>query len=259
MTISTNQLQGIIGNDLKNTDGEKIGKINEIYLDRQTNEPEWIATNTGLFGTNVSFVPIANATVDGEDVIVSFSKDLVKGAPNMDADGSLSKEQEAELYDYYDMDYSDEDSGSGLPDTEQSSDFSAQGHDTSGPTTDNAMTRSEEEMRVGTEQRATGRARLHKFVVTEQQTVTVPVTHEEVRMVTEPITDANREAATSGPDISEEEHEVILHEEVPVVTMQTVAKERVQLGTETVTEEQQVSADVRKERIELEDDVDNSK
>ena len=82
------------------------------------------------------------------------------------------------------------------------------------PTTDDAMTRSEEELRVGNDAaRESGRARLRKYVVTEQVEMTVPVQREEVRVEREPITDANVGEATAGPDISEEEHEVVLHEE----------------------------------------------
>jgi uncharacterized protein (TIGR02271 family) len=123
------------------------------------------------------------------------------------------------------------------------------GHDTSGPTTDDAMTRSEERLNVGTEQREAGRARLRKHVVTEQQTVNVPVSREEVRLEREPITDANVGNATSGPNISEEEHEVILNEEVPVVTKETQPVERVRLSKETVTDTETVSDEVRKEQI----------
>jgi uncharacterized protein (TIGR02271 family) len=114
------------------------------------------------------------------------------------------------------------------------------------------VTRSEEELTVGTRQREAGRARLRKYVVTEMVTKTVPVSREEVRIEREPITDANRDDALDGPDISEEEHEVVLHEDEVVVDKQAVAKERVRLGTETVTEEQQVSEEVRKEQIETE-------
>ena len=115
------------------------------------------------------------------------------------------------------------------------------------------MTRSEEELRVGTETRESGRVRLRKYVVTETQQVTVPVSREEVRVEREPITDANLEDATSGPALSEEEHEVTLVEEEVVVEKRAVPKERVRLGTETVTEERQVSEEVRKEQIEVED------
>jgi uncharacterized protein (TIGR02271 family) len=135
-----------------------------------------------------------------------------------------------------------------------SSNRGAVGHDTSGPTTDEAMTRSEEQVTVGTAARETGRARLRKYVVTENVTQTVPVSHEEVRLEREPITDANIGEATAGPDISEEEHEVILHAEQPVVQKETVPVERVRLDKETVTDQQTVSEEVRKEQIELEGD-----
>ncbi len=130
------------------------------------------------------------------------------------------------------------------------------GRDTSGPETDDAMTRSEERLRVGTQSREAGRARLRKYVVTENVTETVPVSREEVRIEREPITDANIGDATSGADISEEEHEVILHEERPVVQKETVPVERVRLDTETVTENVTVSEDVRKEVIDTDTDVD---
>jgi uncharacterized protein (TIGR02271 family) len=125
------------------------------------------------------------------------------------------------------------------------------GHDTSGPTTDNAMTRSEEHLQVGTQRVEAGRARLRKYVVTENVTQTVPVSHEEVRVEREPITDANMPNAMDGPAISEEEHEVVLHAERPVVSKEATPVERVRLDTQTVTEQQQVSEQVRKEQIEV--------
>ncbi|MFD1722500.1 YsnF/AvaK domain-containing protein [Amnibacterium endophyticum] len=125
------------------------------------------------------------------------------------------------------------------------------GHDASGPDTDDAMTISEERLHAGVERREAGRARLRKHVVTEQRTVTVPVSHEEVRLEREPITDENAERATDGPDLSDEEHEVVLTEERPVVQKETVPVERVRLGTETVTEEQQVTDDVRHEEVDV--------
>lgn len=79
------------------------------------------------------------------------------------------------------------------------------------PTTDEAMTRSEERMHVGTATEETGRARLRKYVVTETVQQSVPVSHEEVRLEREPVTEANSGRAMAGPEISEEEHEVTLH------------------------------------------------
>jgi uncharacterized protein (TIGR02271 family) len=116
------------------------------------------------------------------------------------------------------------------------------------------MTRSEEELRVGTAQRERGRVRLRKYVTTEHVQQTVPVQRERVRVEREPITDANVDAATSGPDISEEEHEVILREEEPVVEKRVVPKERVRLDKDTVTGEERVAEPVRKEQIEVQDE-----
>jgi stress response protein YsnF len=82
-------------------------------------------------------------------------------------------------------------------------------------------------------------------------TETVPTKREEVRLEREPITDANVDAATSGPDISEDEHEVVLHEEEPVVEKRAVPKERVRLDKDVEVEERTVSEDVRREEIDV--------
>jgi uncharacterized protein (TIGR02271 family) len=242
------------------SDGEKIGKISEIYEDPATGKPEWATVSSGLFGTKHNFVPLAGASPNGEDVRAQVTKDQVKDAPGVENDGELSEQEEQRLFEHYNVPYTTEGSttAQGAPQTgEQTTartktDRDTVGHDTSGPTTDDAMTRSEEELRVGTRQREAGRARLRKYVVTEMVTKTVPVQREEVRIEREPITDANRGDAMDGPDISEEEHEVVLHEDEVVVDKQAVAKERVRLGTETVTEDREVSEEVRKEQIETE-------
>ena len=116
------------------------------------------------------------------------------------------------------------------------------------------MTRSEEELRVGTSQRERGRVRLRKYVTTEQVQQTLPVRREKARVEREPITDANIDAATSGPEISEDEHEVILREEEPVVEKRVVPRERVRLDKDTVTDEERVAEQVRKEQIEVQDE-----
>jgi uncharacterized protein (TIGR02271 family) len=253
------------GRKLVDRDGDKIGSIEDIYLDRSSGDPEWVAVKTGLFGSNLSFVPIAEASSQGDDEIrVPYEKDLVKDAPNVEADGELSPEEEQRLYQHYGRsDYGEWDRATDRTedtlgrddrfDRDRDRDASGTvGRDTSGPTTDDAMTRSEEELHVGTQRRETGKARLRKYVVTEEQTRTVPVQREEVRVEREPITDANVGDATTGPDISEEEHEVTLHSEEPVVEKRAVPKERVRLERDTVTDEETVSGEVRKEQIEEE-------
>jgi uncharacterized protein (TIGR02271 family) len=232
------------GQDLLDTNGDKIGSIDEIYVDSKTEQPEWALVKTGLFGGKGTFVPLSQASPEDGGVRVPYAKSHVKDAPNIEPDGELSQSEERTLYEHYDVAYGDTDSGS-------SNGGDTVGRDTSGPTTDDAMTRSEEELNVGTQSRETGRARLRKYVVTEEVEKTVPVQREEVRIEREPITDANVGAATDGPEISEEEHEVTLNAEEPVVEKRTVPKERVSLEKDTVQDERQVSDTVAKERIEV--------
>jgi uncharacterized protein (TIGR02271 family) len=235
------------GRTLVDRDGGRIGPIEAIYLDDQTGQPEWALVNTGLFGTKSSFVPLAQATQTGEEVRVPYDKQLVKDAPRVDVDQHLAEAEEQELWRHYGLDYD-------RTTRRRPTGRDAAGRETSGPTTDDAMTRSEEELRVGTTQRERGRVRLRKYVTTEHLQQTVPVQREELRVEREPITDANRDAATSGPEISEEEHEVILREEAPVVDKRVVPKERVRLDTDTVTGEESVAEEVRKEQIEVQDE-----
>jgi uncharacterized protein (TIGR02271 family) len=253
--------------ELIDSEGEKIGTVAEIYEDDQTGKPEWALVKGGLFGSKKQFVPLAGASPDGENVRVDVTKDQVKDAPGVEADDELSVDDERMLFEHYGVPY---DGGSvtakGAPSTSGSRSGGredrretrgaddAVGRDTSGPTTDDAMTRSEEELRVGTERVETGRVRLRKHVVTENVQQTVPVQREEIRVEREPITEGNRGRAEAGPEISEEEHEVVLHEERPVVSKETVAKERVRLDKDVETDQREVADEVRKERVTVDDD-----
>jgi uncharacterized protein (TIGR02271 family) len=280
--ITQDQLRDVIGATAYDRDGDKIGKIGHVYYDDDTDQPKWITVNTGFLGTSENFVPLAGAEISGDgNVTVGYDKATVKDAPNVDEQGHLSPEDEQRLYRHYNLQYgntgnagytdtgttdtgyadtgvtgrhADRQNAGHAATTGYDDDRGTVGRDTSGPTTDNAMTRSEERLNVGTETREAGRARLRKHVVTEQQQVTVPVSHEELRVEREPITDANRGDAYDGPAISEEEHEVTLHAERPVVDTEAVAVERVRLGKQTVTEQETVGGQVRKEEIELDTD-----
>src|SRR4051794_38452333 len=278
--IGTDTISRVIGQDVYDEAGQKIGSASEVYLDDETGQPEWVTVKTGLFGTKESFVPIRDADLTDDGVRVPVSKARVKDAPKIDADGHLSPQEEEELYRYYgrgggtDTSRTTPDTlttdttttdttttgvaGTGVTGTDtrgagyDDDTRGAVGRDTSGPTTDNAMTRSEERLNVGTRSQEAGRARLRKYVVTENVTETVPVSREEVRVEREPITDANIDNALDGPAISEEEHEVTLHAERPVVEKEAVPVERVRLDKTTVTDQEQVSEGLRKEEIEVE-------
>ena len=259
---TTEDLQNMQGRTAVDIEGAKLGKIGQVYVDDQTGQPLWVTIATGMFGTKESFAPLYGSRADGDDLQLAVTKAMVTGAPSVEADGHIEESENDALYDYYAGYLGDSSRQGGQGAQDQGQEESTRGHrrtwlaspaskgrDTSGPTTDDAMTRSEERLHVGTEQVEAGRARLRKYVVTENVTQTVPVSHEEVRLEREPITDANRGDAMSGSDITEEEHEVTLHAERPVVTKETVPVERVRLGTETVTEDHEVSETIRKEQI----------
>jgi uncharacterized protein (TIGR02271 family) len=247
-TLTKDRILQFRGEDLHGADGEKIGSIQEIYLDAETGDPEWALVTTGLFGSKGTFVPLRDATETDGTLTVPFDKATVKDAPTMDPDGELSQREESELYRYYGLKYSEGGAETG------SAEGGTSRRGTSEAGTDDAMTRSEEELSVGTTERETGRARLKKYVVTEDVEQTVPVRREEVRVEREPITEENADEALRGEEISEAEHEVTLKQEEPVVEKRTVPKERVRLEKDVQTGEEQVSEQVRKERVEVEDD-----
>jgi uncharacterized protein (TIGR02271 family) len=244
-----------IGADVVDRKGDKVGRLETVYMDRATGQPEWLAVSTGLFGRRETFVPVADVTAADGDLVVPYEKAFVRDAPNVDPDGALDDSEEAELYRYYGRDeyqpWGDDDRAA--------QDWSASGEDTgrdvSGPETDSAMTRSEEEVTVGTRNAEAGRVRLRKYVVTEDVTTTVPVRKEKLRIEREPITGANVDAALDGPEISEEEHEIVLREEQVVVDKQVVPKERIRAGKDVEVEDRAVTEQVRKEKVEVDGDT----
>lgn len=279
--ISTSDLTRVIGSKVVDSLGKTIGTAREVYLDDATGRPEWVTVSTGFLGTAEAFVPLAGAELTDDTLLLPFEGSTVKGAPRPDAAGHLTPADEAELYRHYGI----------APDMFAVQDVPAAGPPTASTTTsttsatagtattgtagalaspgdgagaDDAMTRSEERLRVGTEQHVTGRARLRKFVTTEVVTVEVPVRREEVRLVHEPAGEpgvtagpADQGEAYDGPPVQLPDGEtvLVLHEERPVVTTETVPVERVRMSTETVTETRAVSGQVRTEHIEVDGDV----
>ncbi|WP_328564053.1 PRC and DUF2382 domain-containing protein [Streptomyces coelicoflavus] len=282
--ITREEIANVLDQPVYDGDGNKIGDAKHVFFDDMSGRPEWVSVKTGMFGGAESFVPIRDAAMVQDHLEVPYGKDQVKGAPSVDVDagGHLSEAEEHRLYDYYGINWdsvlseaerTDDDrfgAGPGTAGTAGAAGAAGAaglagaagtaggrtGHEDAmrreGMRGDEAMTRSEEQMHIGVERHESGRARLRKYVVTEEVQQTVPVTHEEVRVVREPITDANRDEALAGPEISEAEHEVTLHAERPVVETETVPVERVRMTTEELTENETVRGQVRKERIEAE-------
>ena len=123
--------------DLIDNDGDKIGKIDDIYLDRETDQPEWAVVTTGLFGTKRTFVPLQEATPAEDGIRVPFEKATVKDAPKIDPDGELSRDEEQTLYQHYGRDYADYDGPSGVLDRDTArDDLDTRGDERGGPGTD---------------------------------------------------------------------------------------------------------------------------
>jgi stress response protein YsnF len=261
-------------------DGTKLGTVGAVYYDNNTDHPAWIAVRTGLFGSHVSLVPLAAAELRGEDLHVPFNKQQLKTAPHHDPGQELSPQDEIDLFGHYGVPYGDpgphpaaglaaDRAVGGIGRTDETS----RGRGIAGPVTDDAMTRSHEQLRVRTESQPNTRVRLRKHVVTEYQQITVPVQREEIRLEREPAADLSPTAAAGGtatvetrPEIGAEvsdrvrfgeevrsgdEHVVTLYEERPVVRSETVPVERVRLGKQAITEQQTLGGQVRREEIEV--------
>ena len=96
--ISEQNIASLIGANVTDTEGNKIGKVGQIYVDPTTGRPNWATVVTGLFGTSESFVPLDQAdAVDGE-LRVPHTKDVVKDAPRIDSGTDLTDAEQNELY-----------------------------------------------------------------------------------------------------------------------------------------------------------------
>lgn len=274
--ITKDQVPRIVGHPAYDSSHQKIGDVGQVYLDTDSGQPEWMSVRTGMFGTKETFVPLGPAELRGDEVLVPFGADKVRHAPRVTIEGGhLPASEEARLYEYYGLQYrpygqreqAGEAAATAPPEREETMAATATEYqetsgfqETSGLAAEapsreaaldqEAMTRSEERLLVGTEWRESGRAKLHKYVVTEEQQQTIPVREERIRVVHEPVSEDERERTFS--EIGESEQEVVLHSERPVVETETVPVERVRLDKEVVTHDETVGRQVRKERIDVE-------
>lgn len=295
------EAQELVGRRLLDREGGSVGKVGQVYLDDQTDEPKWITVRTGIFGTQESFVPLQDAWTSGEDLVVPFDKQTIKDAPHFEVDEHISVEEEQQVYQHYGMQpevpqqrtesrqeaFTEPGEESGI--SEERGDpqgrhamgrgeaglaatGTAAGMETgraagmdAGTETGRAaeehagsedeeasMTLSEEQVHIGVERREAGRARIRKYVDTEEYDESVPVTKERVHVEREPITDAER--ANGEPRIEESEEEFIVHEERPVVSTESVPVERVRVTREETEEESHVHGERRTERLEVDQD-----
>ncbi|MCB4209196.1 PRC and DUF2382 domain-containing protein [Arthrobacter sp. UM1] len=311
MTANIN-LDSIRNATVFGSNGEKIGKVGEVYLDDSTEQPTFATVNTGLFGMKETFVPLDKAQQTADGLTVPFDKEFVKDAPNIDADGNLTPEEEQRIYEYYQMggdrrhdgvrDHDRHDHGrveggvagagaaagvsadherhhnrdgvedrEALREREGYREHEHRGHEHGdrdlrdregvagrGAAGDNDVVAHEEHLRATgeTERRETGRMRLRKHVVTDRETVEVPVRREEVHIEREKIDPNSAEARVSGDRAFQgdgEETVITTHEERPVVGTETVATERVSLDKDVREDTERVSGEVRREEIDIDE------
>jgi hypothetical protein len=192
------------GATVRDRGGEKIGTLGDVFLDRRTERPAWAQVNTGLFGAKHTFVSLSAARVSGDEVHLPYDKDTVTSAPSVDPDVFLEPEEERALYRHYGESYDDGDpdaaaathpgtaGAEGAADASGARAVGAPDDSASGPTgsiadDDDAMIRSEEEVRLGhIERRPTERVRIKKVTVTENERRMIPVRREVIQLEHEP-------------------------------------------------------------------------
>jgi stress response protein YsnF len=253
-----------IGSTAYDAAGQKIGTVEHFYVDDRTGAPTWVAVTTGLLGTRHSIVPAVDASFADGRLSVPVGVDAVKSAPRLTGE-HLTPEDEAELRRHYGAQGSLRDdthvpAHAAAPPTVE---IPAEAPRPAATPDDGAMTRSEEQLVVGTERVATTRARLVKYVVTEEVQITVPIRREEIRLEQVPIdapdagpgeTLLGDETRTSASSAGLPE-EIILHTERPVVTVEVVPTERVRLRTQVVRGQETVTEQVQREQVVVDHDL----
>ena len=291
--------------------GEKLGDVNEVFVDDQSGQPTFVEVNHGLFGMNSSLVPLRGHDFSGDDLKLGFSKDRIKDAPDFDSDKPLTPEAQSDIFKHYGLDnahdvtdYKDSNLDS-KRDAQAGADkdhnltagagAAGAGAGVAGAgvagahadekkeathTTDDAATerkagvadnaaaahtnndgeliRSEEQLNVNKERVATGEARLRKYVVTDTETVEVPVEREEVRVERTPINAEDAKNYNGSISGDSEEASVTLHEERVNVNKETVPVEKINLKKDTVRDTETHTEELRKEQIDT-DGVDGLK
>lgn len=250
MSTNTQRYEHWIGQDAFDRTGDKIGSIDNVYVDTETGRPEWVAVNTGLFGMNTNLAPIVGSQVTEDGVQLDVEKDTVKDAPHVGEDRPLEVDEERRLYEHYQIDLT------GGPDAYFAEERTSHGYQVDRRADDGyevdeaALTRREEELEVGKHKESAGKVRLRKYVTTEMETVTVPVEKERVVVEREPA------SGKSSGRIGDESVELELEEDVIDVDKRVVDKETVRAGKQQVTETEKVQAEVRKEQVDVEGDAD---
>ncbi len=229
------------GYEVYDSSGEKIGKVDDLFVDEQDN-PEYIGVKMGFLGMSSTLIPMEICTVDegGQRINVATDKETAKNGPTFDDDRDITPDFENQVYSYY-----------GLQRTQTTEKPSAYGA-YQGETTDEdelRVQRTEEELRAGTREREAGALNVRKRVVSERQQMEVPTRREEVTVERVPV-----DSETSEAEIGDEEIRVPVTEEEVVTEKRPVAKEEVRVRKDVVEDTEVVEEDVRREEVDIDDD-----
>ncbi|MGY1617820.1 YsnF/AvaK domain-containing protein [Geodermatophilus sp. SYSU D00691] len=282
--LTDREVSAAVGTTAYDAHGGKIGTVEHFYVDDRSGTPSWVAVITGLFGTRTSIVPVQSATFTDGRLVLPVTQESVRSAPDVGTGGHLSPDDESQLRRHYGLDVAGvgepawTNSGTGLtpagagpaddvgetragiaPEPAPAPGTAPAPAPTAAPAPDGGMVRSEERLRVSTEQVAATRVRLVKYVVTEEVQITVPVRREEIRIEEVPLDGAEPGPGESLVDVPATggglPDEIVLHTERPVVSVEVVPTERVRLRTELVQGQEQVTGQVQREQIVVDQDV----
>jgi stress response protein YsnF len=251
--LNINQFAAMRGKPVYALDGDKLGNLDVIYYDEATGEPEWLGVKSGLLGMKHFLVPVMGAQFqDGENacIRVPYPKEQVSNTPDvedMDEDG-ISEEAERRLYLHYGLQPSERRSESVLPEGQM------RGEQFPGREGEVSVSRHEEELHIGRRQVERGRVRLRKWVETQPVSEQVELRRETAHLEREPV-----DRPAPGAQLGEQEVEVTLHEERPVVEKETVERERVRVRPEEETVRETVQGEVRREQVEVEGEVEEER
>lgn len=264
----TNRIEDLANATAFDVDGDKVGGVQDVYVNDTSGQPDFVSVNHGLFGAGTSIVPLRGHTLRDGELHLAFPKDRIEDAPDLDENGHLTTEDQDAFYRHYGLtetkDVTTYDTGrhaaagAGAAGAAGAGAAAGERRDVKDVETDaaaagaaatdkDAIIRSEEQLNVEKDRVESGQVRLRKYVVNETETVEVPVEREEVRVVREPITDADR--ANFDGKIGEQEASVTLHEERVNVNKESVPVEKVALEKDTVQDTERVSEELRKERF----------
>lgn len=241
MAFTSDDIPRLSGATVVDPQDEQVGTIGQVYVDPD-GHPSWATIRTGVLSPHEPFFPLEQAVLTGSDLHVPFTMESILNAPQVESDEELSVQRSVELHEYYDRRSDVAPPAGGVPSASD---------DASDPTTDVSMTRSEERLQVGVRLVERGRVRLRKHIVTERRTVTVPVRREQAALIREAVTEEDLASVPADRALSEEVHEIVLYGDVIVTDRHVVPVERIRLGTERVTEQQEFTGEVRKEQIDL--------